>query len=72
MQSRSIVGIGLSACLLAGCGPDEPTPPPRTRDEAGALAMEQFLYAPDIVYQGAESLLGLASPLVSGTAWFFW
>lgn len=34
--------------------------------------MERFLYAPDIVYQGAESLLGLASPLVSGTTWFFW
>jgi hypothetical protein len=46
--------------------------PPNTREEAMALAREQFLYCDDIVYQGTETLEALAATLLGGTTWFFW
>lgn len=46
--------------------------PPATRDEAYALAREQFAYCPDIVDQGMETVERLAATLLDGRTWFFW
>jgi hypothetical protein len=46
--------------------------PPKTRDEAMALANEHYAYCEDIVHQGVESLSNLAATLLDGTVWFFW
>lgn len=46
--------------------------PPATREAALALAREQFLYCPDIVHQGCESIEGLAATLVGNPVWYFW
>jgi hypothetical protein len=46
--------------------------PPRSRDDAMALAQEQYAYCDDIVHQGVESLSALAATLLEGTVWFFW
>lgn len=45
---------------------------PRTREDAMALANEQYAYCEDIVHQGVESLSNLAATLLDGTVWFFW
>jgi hypothetical protein len=45
---------------------------PQTRDEALALAREQYLYAPDVVEQGTQALRPLAYDLMSGDWWLFW
>jgi hypothetical protein len=46
--------------------------PPTTKEQALRLAEEQFLYCPDIVYQGTESIAALAATLLNGRVWFFW
>jgi hypothetical protein len=46
--------------------------PPSTREEALALAHQQYIYCPDIVQQGTDSIEALAAVLQGGTAWFFW
>jgi hypothetical protein len=46
--------------------------PPTTREQAIQLAKQQFIYCPDIVYQGTETIAGLASTLLNGQVWFFW
>jgi len=46
--------------------------PPKTREEAMQLALEQYLYCPDIVDQGCGSITGLASELIHSPRWFFW
>src|SRR5262249_59409253 len=46
--------------------------PPRTRDEAIALAKEQYLYCTDIVDQGTETIDALAYGLRENPVWFFW
>jgi hypothetical protein len=46
--------------------------PPRTREEALALAREQFLFCGDIVFQGTETLALLAAGILDAEAWFFW
>ncbi len=46
--------------------------PPTTREDAMALANEQYAYCEDIVHQGVESLSNLAATLLNGTVWFFW
>ena len=46
--------------------------PPRTREEALALAKEQYIYCPDIVQQGVGSVEALAATLINSTVWFFW
>lgn len=46
--------------------------PPATREEAMKLAREQFVYCPDIVHQGVQSLEALASLLQGGKTWYFW
>ena len=45
---------------------------PRTRDDALALAYEQYAYCSDIVDQGAGTLEALAAVLVHASVWFFW
>lgn len=46
--------------------------PPVTKEQALKLAEQQFIYCPDIVYQGTESIAALASTLLNGKVWFFW
>ena len=46
--------------------------PPSTKDEAMVLAKEQFVYCPDIVYQGVENLSNLAATMKDGGTWYFW
>ena len=46
--------------------------PPRSRDEAMALASEQFAYCEDIVTQGVGTIEALAATLLDGQTWFFW
>jgi hypothetical protein len=46
--------------------------PPTTREQALQLAEQQFIYCPDIVYQGTETIAALASTLINGSVWFFW
>jgi hypothetical protein len=46
--------------------------PPSTREEALALALEQFVYCPDIVHQGVGSVGMLAASLLDCRTWYFW
>jgi hypothetical protein len=46
--------------------------PPATKEEALALAREQYIYCPDIVDQGTESVAALAAGLLNSRVWFFW
>lgn len=46
--------------------------PPVDAAEAMLLAKEQFVYCPDVVYQGTQTLAALAASLLHGKTWFFW
>jgi len=46
--------------------------PASTRDEALALARQQFIYCSDIVHQGVGSVEALAATLLRATVWYFW
>jgi len=46
--------------------------PVQTRDDAVALAREQYIYCADIVQQGTEAIERLAASLVDAPVWFFW
>ncbi|MDO6423466.1 DUF4253 domain-containing protein [Saccharophagus degradans] len=46
--------------------------PPCTREEAIALAWQHFLYCPDLVEQGEETIANLAAALLDQKVWFFW
>jgi Domain of unknown function (DUF4253) len=46
--------------------------PPTSKAQALQLAEEQFIYCPDIVYQGTQTIAALASTLLNGKIWFFW
>jgi hypothetical protein len=46
--------------------------PPGTREEAIALAREQFVYCPDIVDQGCGTVAQLAATLKDSGVWYFW
>ncbi|MEN3327087.1 MAG: hypothetical protein V7638_1894 [Acidobacteriota bacterium] len=46
--------------------------PASTRDEALALAKQQFIYCSDIVHQGVGSVEALAATLFGATVWYFW
>jgi hypothetical protein len=48
------------------------TRPPQTETEAIALAGEQYVYAPDIVQQGTDTVRALAAILHDGRSWYFW
>jgi hypothetical protein len=45
---------------------------PSSREQALALAREQYAYCPDIVDQGTESLSALAASLIASDWWYFW
>jgi hypothetical protein len=45
---------------------------PASRDEAMALAFEQYLYCPDIVLQGTNTFEPLAAALMESDWWYFW
>jgi len=46
--------------------------PPRNKEDALALAHEQFLFCGDIVFQGTETITLLAAGIINADAWFFW
>ncbi|BDM80994.1 DUF4253 domain-containing protein [Acaryochloris marina] len=46
--------------------------PPSTQEESLSLALEHYLYCPDIVDQGCETIEHLAALLMNGHAWSFW
>ncbi len=46
--------------------------PPSNKVDALKLAKQQYLYCPDIVDQGTQTLESLAACLLNGTSWFFW
>lgn len=46
--------------------------PPQSRDEALALAKEQYLHCSDIVEQGTNTIDRLAVELLQSPVWFFW
>ena len=46
--------------------------PPQTRDEALALAKQQFIYCNDIVHQGVGSVEALAATILQANVWYFW
>ena len=48
------------------------TRPPSDRQTAMDLAREQYVYCPDIVDQGVESVAALAAVLLNGSTWYFW
>ena len=45
---------------------------PANREQALALAREQYLYCPDIVDQGTGTIQALAAGLLASDGWFFW
>lgn len=45
---------------------------PQTRDEALALAREQYVYCSDIIDQGAGTYSALAAALTASDWWYFW
>lgn len=46
--------------------------PIRDRDQALAIAKEQFIYCMDIVDQGTVTVEALAKALLDSTVWYFW
>jgi Domain of unknown function (DUF4253) len=46
--------------------------PPKSLDEALALAMEQYIYCPDLTDQQVGSIQRLAKILINGHVWQFW
>lgn len=46
--------------------------PPKTKDAASSLALEQFGFCSDIVYQGVGTINALASNLLNSKYWYFW
>jgi len=48
------------------------TRPPTTEEASRQLALEQYVYCPDIVDQGVETLGNLAATLQVSSNWYFW
>lgn len=46
--------------------------PPTTREAASKLAMEQYIFCPDIVEQGVGDVVTLAATLQNSSYWYFW
>ena len=46
--------------------------PPATKEAAMKLAREQYLFCPDIVDQGTETISNLGAALLNAKLWFFW
>jgi len=45
---------------------------PKTREEALALARDQYIYCADIIDQGVGTYSALAADLIAGDWWYFW
>ena len=45
---------------------------PKTREEALALARDQYIYCPDITDQGVQTYSALAADLMTNDWWYFW
>ncbi len=45
---------------------------PKTRDEALALARDQYVYCSDIIDQGVGTYSALAAELIANEWWYFW
>jgi Domain of unknown function (DUF4253) len=45
---------------------------PKTRQEALALARDQYVYCTDIIAQGLQTYSALAASLMANDWWFFW
>lgn len=60
------------ACLSSDVIECTVSRPPSTREEARQLAREQYIYCPDIVQQGVETIENLAATLMASRAWYFW
>ncbi|WP_423800728.1 DUF4253 domain-containing protein [Neobacillus sp. SAB-20_R2A] len=46
--------------------------PPKTQEESGLLAWEQFGFCGDIVWQGVGTVNSLAGTLINSSYWYFW
>lgn len=46
--------------------------PPATLEDARVLALEHFIYCPDVIHQGMRSLGNLAGALQNSPRWYFW
>ncbi|HEY0062830.1 MAG TPA: DUF4253 domain-containing protein [Telluria sp.] len=60
------------ACITGDVIEMQVARPPGSREAALELAKEQYLYCPDIVDQGTESIEALAAGLIDSKVWFFW
>lgn len=47
-------------------------PPIKDKDTALGLALEQFAFCSDIVFQGVDTIGRLAGGLMQSTSWYFW
>ena len=47
-------------------------PPVKDKDTALGLALEQFAFCQDIVFQGVDTIGRLAGGLMQSTVWYFW
>lgn len=47
-------------------------PPIKDKDTALGLALEQFAFCQDIVFQGVNTIGRLAGGLMQSTSWYFW
>jgi hypothetical protein len=45
---------------------------PKTREEALALARDQYIYCTDIIDQGVQTYSALAADLMANDWWYFW
>lgn len=45
---------------------------PKTRQEALALARDQYVYCTDIIDQGIQTYSAFAASLMANDWWFFW
>ena len=70
-----LVGLAFGAVLL-GLGRDTVTllvaRPPRTPEQALAVAVEHHALCPDTVMQGTHTLRALADDLLDQPLWVFW
>ncbi len=48
------------------------TKPPATKEAAMKLADQQYVYCPDLVHQGVETISNLAKTLLNSKRWYFW
>src|SRR5262249_5334448 len=48
------------------------TAKPKTREEALALAREQYIYCADLIDQGVQTYSALAADLMANDWWYFW